>query len=321
MLVRGMGLFKDFPLGLATRPVCFNQDIKALVVKEGIHAPFIFHQLSARRTEIMRMVDAAGHGTGRLDTDRLKSAEIWLPPFQAQREIAAFLDTVAERIALAERRRDGLVDYKRGLMQALFSRRLRFHRDDGTEFPEWTRRPIFEIADIIGGGTPESGRAEYWGGSIPWLTPTEVGPKYLAGSKRTLTDAGLRASSARLLPIGAVVLSTRATVGEAGIATARLATNQGFQSLIVSVGVLNEYVYYWIAANKHEFIRRAAGSTFLEIGKAEVGRVTMDLPHPDEQRKIADALTALDDRIAAANARLDALKEWRRGLLQKMFVR
>lgn len=101
VLVRGMGLFKDLPVVLCDRPVTFNQDIKALVAKEGVDSEYLAFALIARKRDILRHVDSAGHGTGRLDTDLLKSTPLPLPPLPEQRKIAEILRTWDESIERA----------------------------------------------------------------------------------------------------------------------------------------------------------------------------------------------------------------------------
>ena len=95
-------------------------------------------------------------------------------------------------------------------------------------FPEfignWEEKRLGDVANITGGGTPESGHAKFWGGDINWFTPTEIKTKYLTTSVRKLTQAGLKKSSAKLLPVGTLLPSTRATICDIGIATAECTT-------------------------------------------------------------------------------------------------
>ena len=143
-------------------------------------------------------------------------------------------------------------------MDRIFSQEIRFTDSNGAAFPEWEKKRLADIATIVGGGTPESDVPEYWGGNIVWFTPSEIKSKFISDSQRHITQLGLKRSSAKLLPAGALILSTRATVGEVGIATRECTTNQGFQSLVVQSPHYNQFWYYWIKKYKHEFLRRAA---------------------------------------------------------------
>lgn len=138
----------------------------------------------------------------------------------------------------------------------------------------WESKQIGEIAEVVGGGTPKTEIVDYWDGEIKWFTPSEIGKtKYVFDSDRHITEKGLKNSSAKLLPKDALLLSSRATVGEISIALTECSTNQGFQSLITKSNVDNDFIYYLISTIKNEFLRRSSGSTFLEINKNEIKRM------------------------------------------------
>jgi type I restriction enzyme S subunit len=106
---------------------------------------------------------------------------------------------------------------------------LRFPEFEG----DWEKTKLGNIAEIVGGGTPDTTIDEYWNGNIQWFTPSEIKSNYVAKSIRTITNLGLQKSSAKLLPMGTILLTTRATIGEVAITTEECTTNQGFQSLII----------------------------------------------------------------------------------------
>ena len=184
---------------------------------------------------------------------------------------------------------------------------LRFPEFSG----EWESTPISTIADIIGGGTPDTSVDEYWGGNIQWFTPSEIGKeKYAYLSDRTITEAGLKNSSAKLLPQGTVLLSTRATIGECSIATAECTTNQGFQSLVAKKNnVSPEFLYYIVAKIKREMLRRSCGSTFLEISANELKKIHANIPSKAEQEKLVSLLSLIDQRIETQKKIIEDLKK------------
>ena len=192
---------------------------------------------------------------------------------------------------------------------------LRFPEFSG----EWKEKKLSDVAEIVGGGTPPTAVEKYWGGDIQWFTPTEIKNKYIVNSKRTITQVGLDTSSARLLPKGTLLFSSRATVGEIGIAVQECTTNQGFQSFIVNKDNDSEFLYNWIIKNKKEFIRRASGSTFLEIGKSEIKKIKSNIPLLSEQQKIAAFLTAVDNKIEELIKKQELLGEYKKGLMQQIF--
>ena len=122
-------------------------------------------------------------------------------------------------------------------------------------------------------------------------------------------------SSAKLLPIGTILLSSRATVGECSINKKECTTNQGFQSLIPKENISNEFVYYLIQTKRKDLIRKSCGSTFLEISANEVRKIVVSIPSIKEQDKIAKLLSLLDDRIATQNKIIEDLKKLKAAII------
>ena len=123
-------------------------------------------------------------------------------------------------------------------------------------------------------------------------------------------------SSAKLLPIGTILLSSRATVGECSINKKECTTNQGFQSLIPKENISNEFVYYLIQTKRKDLIRKSCGSTFLEISANEVRKIVVSIPTIKEQDKITKLLSLLDERIATQNKIIDKLQSLIKGIAQ-----
>lgn len=194
---------------------------------------------------------------------------------------------------------------------------LRFPEFQG----EWEETKIGDIAIVVGGGTPDTNTSQYWNGKIQWFTPSEIGRnKYVYNSVRTISEDGLNKSSAKLLPIGTILLSSRATVGECSINKKECTTNQGFQSLIPKENISNEFVYYLIQTKRKDLIRKSCGSTFLEISANEVRKIVVSIPTIKEQDKIAKLLSLLDERIATQNKIIDKLQSLIKGISSRIFA-
>ncbi|MGG9970914.1 restriction endonuclease subunit S [Ferruginibacter sp. SUN002] len=183
----------------------------------------------------------------------------------------------------------------------------------------WVEKKLGEICEVIGGGTPETNKNEYWNGNIQWFTPTEIKTRFVSKSERTISELGLKKSSAKILPKGTILLTTRATIGEASIALEECTTNQGFQSLVVDKGYNNIFIYNWIKENKYELIKRSNGSTFPEISKSEIEKIEINLPSIDEQKKISSFLSLLDNRIQTQIKIIEELESLSKGLREKLF--
>jgi type I restriction enzyme, S subunit len=186
-------------------------------------------------------------------------------------------------------------------------------------FGEWEKKRLGELGEIVGGGTPDTSKLENWNEGINWFTPSEIKKKYAVGSLRKISKLGLRNSSARLLPVGTLLLTSRATIGELSIAKMECSTNQGFQSVIVNDQNINEFLYYWILQNKKEFLRKANGSTFLEISNKEVRKLNIFSTSLPEQQKIASFLSSVDDWIENLRQQKSSLEAYKKGIMQNIF--
>ena len=122
------------------------------------------------------------------------------------------------------------------------------------------------------------------------------------------------------MPANTILLSSRATVGEVSIALTECATNQGFQSLITKNNVDNDFIYYLISIIKNEFIRRASGSTFLEISKKEIQRIPINIPSLSEQKKISGLFSAIDNKIEILQNKYHYYQDFKKYLMQQIFA-
>uniref|UniRef100_UPI00273A239C restriction endonuclease subunit S n=1 Tax=Helicobacter pylori TaxID=210 RepID=UPI00273A239C len=167
----------------------------------------------------------------------------------------------------------------------------------------WQRVRLGDIAEIIGGGTPSTQITSFWNGSINWFTPTEIGiTKYVHKSQRTITPLGLKKSSAKLLPIGTILLTSRASIGDCAILKVVATTNQGFQSLIPLEKINNEFLYYLMLTLKNKLLKLASGSTFLEVSPNKIKNLLIPLPPLNEQSAIANVLSGLDHYLYSLDA-------------------
>lgn len=150
-----------------------------------------------------------------------------------------------------------------------------------------------EVADVVGGGTPSRQEPRFFGGRIPWATPTDVTAldgMYIGSTRESITDEGLQFSSTKLLPAGAVLLTSRATIGFTAVATTSICTNQGFVNFICGPHLLPEYLAYWLRTQKAKMIQLAGGTTFKEIARGTLRKFEIALPSIATQRRTVDLL-------------------------------
>jgi len=189
----------------------------------------------------------------------------------------------------------------------------------------WKMQPIKELAQVVSGGTPSRNVAAFWeNGSVPWVTPTDItasSGKYISDSSDHITPIGLQSSAATLLPAGAILMTSRATLGESRISTVPVCTNQGFKSLVGKPGVVAEFLYYQMLLNKGQYSRFGSGSTFLEVGKKDTERFLVAVGPFDHQLKISKILSIVDAQIEATEALIAKQERVRAGLFQDLFTR
>lgn len=158
----------------------------------------------------------------------------------------------------------------------------------------WKTARLEEVTQVLGGGTPSRNEESYFGGGIAWATPTDItalNSLYISKTKETITDAGLQNSSTKLMPPGAVLLTSRATIGFTAVAVVPICTNQGFVNFICGPELVPEYLAYWLQTQKAKMIQHAGGTTFKEIGRGALKKFEIPIPALPEQRRIVDLLS------------------------------
>jgi type I restriction enzyme S subunit len=263
---------------------------------------------------------STGSGVPTLNRNDVHSHRVAIPPSAAeQRAIAAAIGDADALIAGLDKIIAKKRDLKKAAMQQLLTGQTRLPGFSG----EWEVKRLGDVAEIVSGGTPRTSVASYWDGSIKWCTPTDItgtDGRYLSETARTISQAGLDSCSAQLLPAGALLLCSRATIGELRIAACDVCTNQGFKSLIAKEGVSNEYLYYLLLKMKPQLVERAIGSTFLEISKKDTASFDISLPLFDEQTAIATVLSDTDAEIAALEARRNKTRALKQGMMQELLT-
>lgn len=186
----------------------------------------------------------------------------------------------------------------------------------------WEQRKLGDIADIVGGGTPSTGNQSYWDGDIDWYAPAEIANQiYANSSQKKITGLGYENSSAKMLPPGTVLFTSRAGIGKTAILTRKGCTNQGFQSIVPHRGELDSYFIF----SRTEELKRygelvGAGSTFVEVsGKQMAVMELMMPPTMREQQTIGGFFQQLDHLITLHQRKCDETKKLKKFMLQKMF--
>lgn len=300
----------------ANAEYCISRQLMAIRTS-GWSERFLFYSLAQNSSRIRAASTGLIPGLSRSD---ILDQKLPIPSDPAeQRAIAEALSDVDGSLGALE----ALIAKKRAIKQAAMQQLL----TGKTRLPgfggEWETKRLGDVAEIKNGATPSTQVAAYWNGTISWCTPTDITGtpgKYLTTTERRITVEGLASCAANLLPAGALLLCSRATIGEVKIAQAEICTNQGFKSLVCKAGMCNEFLYYLLFMLKPRMVERAIGSTFLEIGKRDVSSIAAKFPGEAEQTAIATVLSDIDAEIAALETRRDKTRAIKQGMMQQLLT-
>lgn len=188
---------------------------------------------------------------------------------------------------------------------------------------DWEQRKLGDLAEIVGGGTPSTSKEEYWDGEIDWYAPAEIaGQIYVDSSERKITEDGYNNSSAKMLPVGTVLFTSRAGIGKVAILRKEACTNQGFQSIVPRDNELDSYFIF----SRSEELKKygetvGAGSTFVEVSGKQMANMDIMMPTTlYEQKQIGEYFEKIDHLITLHQRKCDELQNIKKYMLQNMFV-
>ena len=256
----------------------------------------------------------------------LSEIEIYISKNVAeQKQIAEFFTSLDNLITLHQRKYNKLLNVKKSMLEKMFPK-------NGSNIPEirfkgftdpWEQRKLGELADIVGGGTPSTGVSDFWDGDIDWYVPAEIAEQiYLTSSQRKITEEGYNHSSAKMLPVGTVLFTSRAGIGKTAILTRKGCTNQGFQSIVPHKGELDSYFIFSRTEELKQYGETVgAGSTFVEVSGKQMANMELMMPKTmAEQKIIGQYFANLDHLITLHQRELEKLKNIKKSCLENMFV-
>jgi type I restriction enzyme, S subunit len=270
---------------------------------------------------------ARSNGLLNISRDTFFSVEIPTPSLPEQQKIARCLSTLDELIGAESQKLDALKAHKKGLMQQLFPREgetlphLRFPEFHSA--PQWESGSLGSIFITSSGGTPSRSEKAYWDGNIPWVTTSLVNFQVITKTEEFITHRGLEDSSAKLFPVGTVLVAMYGqgkTRGQVALLGVEAATNQACAAILPKTGI-DPYFVFLNLAGRYEELRKLSNSGGQENLSQGLIREIPFLYPPDEneQHRIAACLASLDELIAAQSDKLSTLQTHKQGLLQRLF--
>lgn len=185
----------------------------------------------------------------------------------------------------------------------------------------WEYKKLGEVCEVVTGTTPKTNIPEYWGKGHYWVTPAELNDTtvYIDKTERQITDEALSKTKLRLLPVGTVLLSSRAPIGKVAIANAEMYCNQGFKNCICSEAIYNKYLFYFLRLKKDYLNSLGRGATFKEISKSIVESIKIPLPPKSTQLAIVTELDKINELIRLKKEQLKDFDNLAQSLFYEMF--
>lgn len=185
----------------------------------------------------------------------------------------------------------------------------------------WEYKKLGEVCEVVSGSTPKTNVPEYWGEGHYWVTPAELNDTivYIDKTERQITDEALTKTKLRLLPVGTVLLSSRAPIGKVAITKTEMYCNQGFKNCICSDSIYNKYLFYFLRLKKEYLNSLGRGATFKEISKSIVESITIPLPPKSTQLTIVSELDKINELIRLKKEQLKDYDNLAQSIFYEMF--
>ncbi|PZH50683.1 restriction endonuclease subunit S [Staphylococcus aureus] len=263
---------------------------------------------------------SAGSKMPRADWGLVENIRVYFPELCEQQKIGEFFSKLDRQIELEEQKLELLQQQKKGYMQKIFSQELRFKDENGNDYPEWEKKKLKEIAYVYTGNTPSKKENIYWiKGEYVWVTPTDINnSKNIYESEHKLTQEGYK--KARQLPENTLLVTCIASIGKNAILRKHGSCNQQINAVVPFENINIDYLYY-ISDSLSTFMKSIAGKTATQIvNKNTFENLELYLASFEEQNKIADLISSLEELIEKQASKLIKMKSRKQGLLQKMFI-
>ena len=282
---------------------------------------FLFQFLHTEKFVTNVMLRCTGTSYPAINSTDLAKIEIFSPIITEQQKIASFLSEVDEKIQQLTRKATLLEQYKKGVMQQLFSRKLRFKDDNEKDYPNWEEKKLGDLGIFKGGGTPSTNISEYWDGDIPWISSSDLIENDISNINvtRFITEKAISESATKLIPVNSVLFISRVGVGKLAVNKRIICTSQDFANFIPNK-IDSFYLAYYFIKNNNLLSNYAQGTSIKGFTSGDLKSIKVSYPIIEEQQKIANFLSNIDNKIEKTNQQIRQTQNFKKGLLQQMFV-
>jgi type I restriction enzyme S subunit len=291
-------------------PCLLVQRVSRLRAKTALDQFFLRYVIGSPEFTNYILGIQTGTAVPHISSNQIKEYKFQLPPLPEQRAIAGILGALDDKIEVNRRMNVTL----EAMAKAVYLDMVK--NGDGEE------KTIGDVVTVVGGSTPSTTNPVFWDdGDIHWATPKDLAPlqsPFLLETNSWITELGLQEISSGLLPVGTVLLSSRAPIGYLAITQIPTAINQGFIAIKCTEAVPNYFVLNWLKENMEEIIGRANGTTFLEISKSNFRPMKMFLPLPERMKEFVETVEPLYQKVVANLKESRTLASLRDSLLPKL---
>ena len=324
-----------------------NQRIGKVVLKSAeLDKNFCHYLLRSKSYRQHVLETCTGSTVKHTSPTKILDYEFDLPLISDQKAIAHILGTLDDKIELNQKMNQTLEEIAKAIFKSWFVdfdpvRAKAERRPTGIPpeitdlFPDelvdseigeipkgWEVKTISDLAECVGGATPSTKNPDFWeGGHLTWTSPKDLSNSksmHLLKTNKKITDAGLKKISSGLLPVGTVLLSSRAPVGYLALTTEPTAINQGYIALKPKSDISNYFLLHWCESNLDGIKNRASGTTFAEISKAAFRPIPAVAPRNDLMLKFHECAAPIYERVLIASKEMETLAELRDTLLPKL---
>ncbi|MEK1396303.1 restriction endonuclease subunit S [Limosilactobacillus fermentum] len=293
----------------ATKNIAIGRGVASISVKNMVYDRYVYYYFK----KMGSFYDKKATGTvfTSIDKKELESLKIKIPAsYDDQKRIADRLATLDRKIHLNQQLNANLVEISNTIFKQILI---------SNDLHEFT---INDIGTVAGGGTPSKKITSYWNGNIPWLSPKDLSNKpriFTSSGENYITQQGLDNSSTKLLPRNTVLFSSRAPIGYLSIAKNRIATNQGFKSVIPNKQYPFWFIYELLKVETPRIINEANGSTFKEVSGSRLKQHIVYVPKSSDVLRYNSIFISLFQKMMQSESEIDTLNSLKRALLNKLF--
>lgn len=290
------------PVILDSQKVLLNQRIVKFVTNKEIDKIFLLNFLLTDSYHKRIKETASGTTVRHSSNKAIEETSIYLPSLDEQQKIASFLSAVDSYIENLKQQKEALEQYKKGMMQKIFNRQIRFKDENGKEFPEWEEKPLNEVSFIT---TGSSNRED----------SSEVG-------EYTFFDRSvdIRKSNKYLYDTEAIIVAGEGQEFIPKYFYGKFDLHQRAYAIMYFKNVIGRFLYYYINHNKEYLKKMSVGTTMPSLRLPIFNKMHIRLPNLEEQTKIATILSEQDRLIEAKKLKIEKAEKWKKGLLQQLFI-